>query len=398
MARDQRRALADMRAMEEETARVTMRGSGKASAYGGQMIGAGATPSMGLSQFRGGAESCVAEPKKKGGRRRKQPVEDDEDMELEGGFFGAIASASRTAAAAAARAAAQRASQAAAQAARQRASQAAMRQPLLTSQQRAAAQVVRPKPTNVPKGSVFQSTPTGTRVVTQPSRTGVVSAATPAQKAAEAAAARTAANIARSKQRLGAVATQQQRTANLTRVGQAASTGLSRVGTIANVAIPAYMLADYLRQQQQAQQMGDFGYYDDFAGKEDEGVPEFGRPVYEMPSGGQPFNEEVFAEEEEEMMPPTAPQQQMDEMEQIQQQLGLSDAEMSVYIRTGNLPVRRGRQRGSGVLEIKHGGKREKKPLSGRRKERAEIVKKVMRERGVKLGEASRIVKQEGLF
>jgi hypothetical protein len=40
--------MADMRAMEEENARVNMRGSG-------HYIGAGATPSMGLSQFRGGS-------------------------------------------------------------------------------------------------------------------------------------------------------------------------------------------------------------------------------------------------------------------------------------------------------------------------------------------------------
>jgi hypothetical protein len=49
MARLARKELADMRAMEEQNARVTMRGRGA-------IVGAGATPSMGLSQFRGGGD------------------------------------------------------------------------------------------------------------------------------------------------------------------------------------------------------------------------------------------------------------------------------------------------------------------------------------------------------
>lgn len=50
MARLARKSLADMRAMEEQNARVRMHGSGR-------IVGAGATPSMGLSQFRGGAHN-----------------------------------------------------------------------------------------------------------------------------------------------------------------------------------------------------------------------------------------------------------------------------------------------------------------------------------------------------
>jgi hypothetical protein len=176
-------------------------------------------------------------------------------------------------------------------------------------------------------------------------------------------------------------------------VGTAASTGLSRVGTVANVAIPAYMLADYLRQQQQAQQMADFGYYDDFAGVPE---PEEMEPRFETPSF-KPPREEVFAPEPEQEPMVEEEQQMGDERERMKEELGLTDAELDVFLRTGNMPVRRGR-RGRGVLEIKHGGKKEKKPMSGRRAERAAIVKRVMRERGVKLGEASRIVKQEGLF
>lgn len=55
MARQMRKELADLRAMEEENARMTMHGGAK------HFIGAGATPSMGLSQFRGGAMNYGSE-------------------------------------------------------------------------------------------------------------------------------------------------------------------------------------------------------------------------------------------------------------------------------------------------------------------------------------------------
>lgn len=399
MARNERAVLAAARAMEEENARMTMRGSGRASAYGGRMTGAGATPSMGLSQFRGGAAMCMAEaPKKKGGRRRRSPspeMEDEEDME--GGFLGVLSSAARAAAsrataAAATRAAATRAAQQAAQqAARTRAAQAAaMRQPLLTSAQRAAAQVSRPTPVNIPKGSVI--TPSGTRVATAGRPTATP--ATPAQVAQEKAAAAISGNIARGKQRLAQTAAQQQRAANLQRVGQATSTGLSRLGTVANVAIPAYMLADYLRQKQEQEGL-DAGYFDDF----ETGVLPEPAPLPMSPvDTSVPQPEGIPAPEmEEEMMMEDG----RDEIEVKAEQMGLSRAEYMNWLRTGNLPVQRGRRRvGAGELKITHGGARRQRPskATGRRAERAEIVRKVMRERGVKLGEASRIVKQEGLF
>lgn len=170
------------------------------------------------------------------------------------------------------------------------------------------------------------------------------------------------------------------------------------------------MLADYMRQQQQQeQQMGDFGYYDDFA-----------------PDEGEEVEPEVEPEVEEEVFvpppppprapaPPRAPPRApaapaapaAPTREEMAEQMGLSLADFDVYMRTGNLPTRR---RGRGVLKISHGesdeemeggrcgGKKPKKALTGRRADRAAIVKKVMRERGVKLGEASRIVKAEGLF
>lgn len=74
----------------------------------------------------------------------------------------------------------------------------------------------------------------------------------------------------------------------------------------------------------------------------------------------------------------------------------LSRSELAWYLQSGNLPERyytgATPRRGAGKA------KKAKAPASGRRAERAAIVKRVMQERGVSLPEASRIVKQEGLF
>ena len=73
MARQARAQMADMRAMEEQAAREQM--------HGGQFYGAGATPSMGLSQFRGGASHKCPDC------RRKKCVceESSSDEEMAGG-------------------------------------------------------------------------------------------------------------------------------------------------------------------------------------------------------------------------------------------------------------------------------------------------------------------------
>ena len=75
MARAARAQLADMRAIEEQMGRQQM--------HGGQFYGAGATPSMGLSQFRGGASHKCPEC------RRKRCVcdESSSDEDMEGGAF-----------------------------------------------------------------------------------------------------------------------------------------------------------------------------------------------------------------------------------------------------------------------------------------------------------------------
>jgi hypothetical protein len=210
------------------------------------------------------------------------------------------------------------------------------------------------------------------------------------------------------------------------------------------------MLADYLRQQQQAEGLEDLGYFDDFVEEGDAEAPlEFDTP---LAPEDLPAEEDMMGEDmtEEEAMA------EEDAREQLKKELGgISDEDLDVYLRTGNLPVRRGR-RGKGVLKIQHGGRRAEsvmaavgrprtKPVQpvmftpgkqnkdlfkpgsrftpvvsrpgtnpvkapapprrgqpvrggGRRAERAAIVKQVMRERGVKLGEASRIVKEEGLY
>lgn len=84
--------MADMRAMEEQMQRQQM--------HGGQFYGAGATPSMGLSQFRGGASHKCPEC------RRKRCVcdESSSDEDVEGGaFYSGLVSAVGNAASAAAR-------------------------------------------------------------------------------------------------------------------------------------------------------------------------------------------------------------------------------------------------------------------------------------------------------
>jgi len=437
MARQERRNLANARALEEEAERVVMRGAGAGSAYGGRMTGAGATPSMGLSQFRGG------------GRRRKarSPSPDDEeemydDEDMEGGFLGALASAARAAAARAAQASARAAAQA-----------------------RAAADNAR----RAAQGRATQVRPsTGTAPRPLPKTTP----APPAPKPAAPAAPKTPAPRPADKVIAGPKG---KPSAPVGSTRQAISTGVSRLGTIANVAVPAYMLADYLRQQGQSE---DLGYFDDYAGT---GTPEDVAEGADIgDAGGETGMPDEFDTQADTGITDTG--EMMGDTDALAASMGLSRKEFEFYQRTGNLPVRRGvvrgrgagsvrrpavesvldrfvpppartlpirrkpfmpsppprtgilpqppaqfrplprvpqiprarpaierRQReraaeaemeGSGQLTIHHGGAKKQRPsrATGRRAERAEIVRKVMKERGVKLGEASRIVKEEGLF
>lgn len=71
MARSARRALADSRAIEEESSRVTLHG-------GSKFIGAGGVPSMGLSQYVGGGRYV-------GGAMDSESDSSDEECEMCGG-------------------------------------------------------------------------------------------------------------------------------------------------------------------------------------------------------------------------------------------------------------------------------------------------------------------------
>lgn len=75
MARAARAEMADMRAMEEQTQRQQM--------HGGAFYGAGATPSMGLSQIRGGASHKCPECR----RKRCICEESSSDEDMEGGAW-----------------------------------------------------------------------------------------------------------------------------------------------------------------------------------------------------------------------------------------------------------------------------------------------------------------------
>ena len=75
MARAARAQLADMRAIEEQMGRQQM--------HGGQFYGAGATPSMGLSQFRGGASHKCPDCR----RKKCLCEESSSDEDMEGGRF-----------------------------------------------------------------------------------------------------------------------------------------------------------------------------------------------------------------------------------------------------------------------------------------------------------------------
>ena len=268
--RRQRQELANLRAMEEEEERVYMRG-------------AGATPSMGLSEFRGGA--------KKSGRRRRRAQYYDE--ELEGGFLGALAGL-------------------AARALPSIISGVSRVIPAASRVIPAAARA--PSTAIVPFNAAAAAARTGTQLATRgpsaitrflprmPVRAPAVPAVAPAVGTAS---------------RLGTIA--------------------SRLGTAANVAIPAAMAVDYLRSRPSTTATGaDTGFYDDGG----------------MLPGGMPAPEPA----------PVA-------------------------------PARRGRVAGPVVADTIVG--------SGRgdgRSARAAIVRKVMRETGMSLPEASRYVKQNGLY
>jgi len=95
MARAARAHLADARAIEEQNTRQQMHGGAAHFIGAGAMVGAGATPSMGLSQFRGGmSHKCP-----KCHRKRCVCEESSSDEDMEGGaWFNRLSSGAATAA------------------------------------------------------------------------------------------------------------------------------------------------------------------------------------------------------------------------------------------------------------------------------------------------------------
>ena len=101
--------------------------------------------------------------------------------------------------------------------------------------------------------------------------------------------------------------------------------------------------------------------------EEDEGLPTGGPGGMDGMPGGMPANVDLPA--------------------------GMTEGDLAWYLQSGRLPKDMARR-----LKKQLGGAKKKQSGSNGRSARAQIVAKVMRERGVSLPQASRIVKQEGLY
>lgn len=272
--RRQRQELANLRAMEEEEDRM-------------QMHGSGGVPSMGVSQFRGGA--------KKSGRRRRRPQYYDEEME--GGFLGALAGL----------------------AARALPSIISGVSRVLPAASRVLPSVARPVSTAIVPfrgavGSVASRIPGVSSIV--PRVSGAVGRVLPRMPSVPAAVSRPISSLA----------------------SKLPTTTLGRIGLAANVATPAMMAADYFRNRGAAESAAPSGSYDQFG---DGGVLPGGR------AAPAPM--------------PVAPTR-----------------------------ARRGE---AAVEQVVGSGRRQ-----DGRSARAAVVREVMREMGMSLPEASRYVKQNGLY
>jgi len=315
MAREARKQLADLRAMEEEHERMTMHGSGKT------FHGAGATPSMGLSQFRGGA--------KKAKKTYHESDSDEEDME-----GGAAIVPFRT-----------------------------------------ISRAIVPRVTS--RAIVPRATPSGSLV---PLGSAGRPMARPALSAEEYA------SMFRNASRPTA-ASSRAITNTRTSLASRFKKGLT-AQNIANaiaMGVPLGMLGSYLSDQSGAS--GDAGYYDEYAGED------FGRPTDE---DGDGYDD----------MPMGGPTGTTGTTGGVPSDMDAS--ELAWYLQTGNLPERysirkRGgpKRKGKGKLIIEHEGAGRGSvvaPKRDGRAERAAVVKKVMKERGLSLAQASKAVKAEGLY
>jgi len=436
MARLQRKQLADLRAMEEESARVTMRGRGK------HFVGAGATPSMGLSQFRGGKAT-----------RKKKKVHYEEDYE--GGALPSFRMPSFSSGFRPTTFRPSPYSPYAPQGAYRPTTR--MTGPTLTpppsfsspfspqGAYRPPSRTVGPTLTPPPSfSSPFRPTtrPTGTTLrptrVTEPSvdmvpyiPRGTTRPTTrlPSDVPAPSLGSRVTGALSSARQKL-----------TFANISAALAAG-----------VPLAVLTSYLADQNQASDTG--GYYDDYAGDVipsdgpmipgdpggpggpgdggdggdggDDGGPLPGDPGYRpgpdpgpIPRPGPPGPPGDSRPGPPRPGPPGVPARPGDPgypgpggLDTIPSDL--SPSELAWYLQSGNLPERyafrqRSRRQGSGVATISNMIARLRPVKQGRgkiggaksdgRAMRARIVRQVMAERGVKLAEASRIVKAEGLY
>lgn len=344
MARLARKQLADLRALDEEALRDELHGSGR-------YVGRGATPSMGLSQFRGGCEECSDSdeeyeeemPKKKRGGRKSGGRSLLSRIPLARGI-----------------------------------GLPRLPRPSLPLAQQGVGigRIPLPPPTTrFPRPNLYSGRQfVGPRLVNPPR--AVTSAVN----------------------RLGLQQGRRAPTAlNMRNAG--------RISQLLAAGIPIAMLGAYLADA--GGDGGGGGYYDEYAG-------EVGGPAGPSGPSGPPAGPSQPAPSG-----PLGPDTDGDGIPDSQDPdyndggaggAGglppdiadrMTEAELLWFLQSGNLPAwayrgttrsRRARV-GSGVLKIQHGGKTKRKPSA-----RNEIVKKVMRERGVSLPEASKIVKAEGLY
>ena len=380
MARQARKELADLRAMEEENRRMEMHGSGKMF-HGAGIVGAGATPSMGLSQFRGGAKKNKKQVQYESESETEMEEEDD-GMEGGAGLLTNIARIARPSTAIVPRVAPSGALVRLGTAGR----------PMATPSLPASyyANLMR----GVPKGTT--RTP-----ITSTIKSGVSKVATNLRKGL------TAQNIA----------------------------------TALSLGIPLSMLGSYLADQSGA--TGDAGYYEDYAGADFQptdqptgtqdqptdlptgtttggpsGVPSDLSPdelAWYLQSGNLPARYSIRTSKRKKGKGKLTIQHEggaslVDNLRQLMHEKATAPSSsakpVSLGERFGN------NQAPQPYRDLEYGlrekAKEQMKPAQSKLREavakkdgrtaRAEVVKKIMKERGVSLAEASKIVKAEGLY
>jgi hypothetical protein len=164
-----------------------------------------------------------------------------------------------------------------------------------------------------------------------------------------------------------------------------------RLAAAAATAIPLGLaLNDYLGNRDS----GGAGYYDDYAGEN------FG-PGGDMGDGpygpGDPTDTGYIIEEPGMPKPPYQPRPPIGP-EGLPPVIAdnMTAGELEFFLQSGNLPE--WAYQGTVSSRRRRLGRGKKSKATGSRSARAAVVKQVMAERGVSLPQASRIVKEEGLF